>query len=212
MEKNARKKGDIKNDVLYILNNKSIFKWILNTGVVNYNSLARLMQVEINNKFGYSPKINTISTTLRKIYNNSSLAKVINPFSDMKIEIITGLTMISCVYNLETINDYFKYSRALRIMPETDTLWAMVRSDSMGTAIKNNQIKMHGEYLEINITIEKSVNSDDIIQSFMQILVFNYVNISQLVMSTDGFELYISSKYFEKVMKLINEIRNNTMI
>ncbi|MCL4311522.1 MAG: hypothetical protein M1462_03730 [Candidatus Thermoplasmatota archaeon] len=212
MEKNARKKGDIKNDVLYILNNKSIFKWILNTGVVNYNSLARLMQVEINNKFGYSPKINTISTTLRKIYNNSSLAKVINPFSDMKIEIITGLTMISCVYNLETINDYFKYSRALRIMPETDTLWAMVRSDSMGTAIKNNQIKMHGEYLEINITIEKSVNSDDIIQAFMQILVFNYVNISQLVMSTDGFELYISSKYFEKVMKLINEIRNNTMI
>lgn len=212
MEKNARKKGDIKNDVLYILNNKSIFKWILNTGVVNYNSLARLMQVEINNKFGYSPKINTISTTLRKIYNNSSLAKVINPFSDMKIEIITGLTMISCVYNLETINDYFKYSRALRIMPETDTLWAMVRSDSMGTAIKNNQIKMHGEYLEINITIEKSVNSDNIIQAFMQILVFNYVNISQLVMSTDGFELYISSKYFEKVMKLINEIRNNTMI
>ena len=212
MEKNARKKGDIKNDVLYIFNNKSIFKWILNTGVVNYNSLARLMQVEINNKFGYSPKINTISTTLRKIYNNSSLAKVINPFSDMKIEIITGLTMISCVYNLETINDYFKYSRALRIMPETDTLWAMVRSDSMGTAIKNNQIKMHGEYLEINITIEKSVNSDDIIQAFMQILVFNYVNISQLVMSTDGFELYISSKYFEKVMKLINEIRNNTMI
>jgi hypothetical protein len=71
---------------------------------------------------------------------------------------------------------------------------------------------MHGEYLEINITIEKSVNSDDIIQAFMQILVFNYVNISQLVMSTDGFELYISSKYFEKVMKLINEIRNNTLI
>ncbi|WP_290703923.1 hypothetical protein, partial [Ferroplasma sp. Type II] len=101
---------------------------------------------------------------------------------------------------------------ALRIMPETDTLWAMVRSDSMGTAIKNNQIKIHGEYLEINITIEKSVNSDDIIQAFMQILVFNYVNISQLVMSTDGFELYISSKYFEKVMKLINEIRNNTLI
>jgi hypothetical protein len=212
MERDARKKGDIKNDVLYILNNKSIFKWILNTGVVNYNSLARLMQVEINNKFGYSPKINTISTNLRKIYNNSSLAKVTNPFSDMKIEIITGLTMISCVYNLEMINDYFKYSRALRIMPETDTLWAMVRSDSMGTAIKNNQIKMHGEYLEINITIEKSVNSDDIIQAFMQILVFNYVNISQLVMSTDGFELYISSKYFEKVMKLINEIRNNTLI
>ncbi|EQB74225.1 MAG: hypothetical protein AMDU4_FER2C00022G0001 [Ferroplasma sp. Type II] len=88
----------------------------------------------------------------------------------------------------------------------------MVRSDSMGTAIKNNQIKIHGEYLEINITIEKSVNSDDIIQAFMQILVFNYVNISQLVMSTDGFELYISSKYFEKVMKLINEIRNNTLI
>ena len=26
MEKNARKKGDIKNDVLYIFNNKSIFK------------------------------------------------------------------------------------------------------------------------------------------------------------------------------------------
>ena len=38
---------------------------------------------------------------------------------------------------------------------------------------------MHGEYLEINITIEKSVNSDDIIQSFMQILVFNYDIVKQ---------------------------------
>jgi hypothetical protein len=203
------KRGDIKNDVINILNENNTFKWMINTGVVNYNSLSRIIQDEIKKKYKYNPKINTISTILRKNYNMTKLKSENNPFSDMKINIITGLSLLSCDYNVQTMMAYFPYSRAIRIIPGNKTMWVMISSETPENTIKSYPGKLYGDFLEINITIDRNKINEDSIQTFLETLSFNYINVSQLMISRDGFELFISANYLAKVLKLIEKIRSD---
>ncbi len=205
----AIKRGDIKSDVINILNENNTFKWMINTGVVNYNSLSRIIQDEIKKKYGYNPKINTISTILRKNYNMAKQKTENNPFYDMKINIITGLSLLLCDYNIDVINAYFQYSRAIRIMPENNTMWVMISGETPEIIIKSYPGKLYGDYIEINITIDKNKMNENSIQMFLETLSFNYINVSQFMMSRDGFELFISAKYLDRVLKLIETIRSN---
>ncbi len=205
----AIKRGGIKSDVINILNENNTFKWMINTGVVNYNSLSRIIQDEIKKKYGYNPKINTISTILRKNYNMAKQKTENNPFYDMKINIITGLSLLSCDYNVDVTNAYFPYSRAIRITPENNTMWVMISGETPESIIKSYPGKLYGDYIEINITIDKNKMNEDSIQMFLETLSFNYINVSQFMMSRDGFELFISAKYLDRVLKLIETIRSN---
>jgi hypothetical protein len=203
------KRGDIKDDVIDILNENNTFKWMINTGVVNYNSLSRIIQGEIKKKYNYTPKINTVSTILRKNYAIAKPKAEVNPFSDMKINIITGLSLLSCDYNVQTMTAYFPYSRAIRIIPENNTMWIMISGETPVDIIKLYPGKLYGDFLEINITIDRNKINEDSIQKFLETLSFNYINVSQLMISRDGFELFISAKYLAQVLKLIETIRSD---
>ncbi len=202
------KKGNIKRDVINILNENNTFKWMINTGVVNYNSLSRIIRDEIKKKHGYSPKINTISTILRKYYMIDRQKNISNPFSEMKINIITGLSLLSCGYDIDTMTAYLPYSRAIRIIPENNTMWVMISGEVPEDIIKSHPGNLYGDFIEINITLNGDKISDDSIQRFMETLSFNYINVSQLMISKDGFELFISAKYLSKVLQLIESIRS----
>ncbi len=205
----ATKRGDIRNDVINILNENNTFKWMINTGVVNYNSLSRIIQDEIKKKYGYNPKLNTISTILRKNYTVSRQKSGENPFSHMKINIITGLSLLSCDYNIDTAEAYFPYSRAIRIMPDNNTMWVMISGETPENVIKSYPGKLYGDYFEINITIDRNKINEDSIQIFLETLSFNYINVSQFMISKDGFELFISEKYLDRVLKLIETVRSD---
>ncbi|WP_287950833.1 hypothetical protein [Acidiplasma sp.] len=214
MEKSGKelkvtRRGDIKNDVINILNENNTFKWMINTGVVNYNSLSRIIQEEIKKKYNYNPKINTISTILRKNYNMTRLKTENNPFSDMKINITTGLSLLSCDYSIQTMMAYFPYSRAIRIIPGNNTMWVMISGETPENIIKSYPGKIYGDFLEINITIDRNKINEDSIKTFLETLSFNYINVSQLMISKDGFELFISASYLAKVLKLIETIRSD---
>ena len=43
----------------------------------------------------------------------------------------------------------------------------------------------------------------------METLSFNYINVSQLMISNDGFELFISARYLPMVLRLIEAIKSN---
>ena len=205
----VKKRGDIKSDVINILNENNTFKWMINTGVVNYNSLSRIIREEIKKKYNYNPKINTISTILRKNYTMTKPKTESNPFSDMKINIITGLSLLSCDYNVQTMMAYFPYSRAIRIIPENNTMWVMISGETPENIIKSYPGKLYGDFLEINITIDRNKINEGSIQTFLETLSFNYINVSQLMISNDGFELFISASYLAKVLKFIETIRSN---
>jgi hypothetical protein len=203
------KRGDIKSDVINTLNENNTFKWMINTGVVNYNSLSRIIQGEIKKKYNYTPKINTISTILRKNYTMTKAETEVNPFSDMKINIITGLSLLSCDYNVQAMTAYFPFARAIRIIPENNTMWVMISGETPENIIKLYPGKLYGDFLEINITIDRNKINEDSIQTFLETLSFNYINVSQLMISNDGFELFISASYLAKVLKFIETIRSN---
>ncbi len=205
----ATKRGDIRNDVINVLNENNTFKWMINTGVVNYNSLSRIIQEEIKKKYGYNPKTNTVSTILRKNYTIVKEKKGENPFSYMKINIITGLSLLSCDYNVDATKAYFPYSRAIRIMPENSTMWVMISGNTPENIIKSYPGKLYGDYFEINITIDKNKMNENSIQTFLETLSFNYINVSQFMISKDGFELFISAKYLDRVLKLIETVRSD---
>ncbi len=205
----ATKRGNIKNDVINILNENNTFKWMINTGVVNYNSLSRIIQNEIKKKYNYDPKINTISTILRKNYAVARKKTANNPFAGMKINIITGLSLLYCDYNFRTMDAYFPYSRAIRISPENHTMWIMISGETPENIIKSCPGKLYGDFIEINITLERDKINEDSIQVFLETLSFNYINVSQFMISNDGFELFISASYLPMVLKLIEAIKSN---
>ncbi len=203
------KRGNIKNDVINILNENKAFKWMLNTGVVNYNSLSRIIQNQIKEKYNYTPKINTISTILRKDYDATRQKTTNNPFSDMKINIITGLSLLYCDYDDEAMRAYYPYSRAIRITPESHTMWVMISGETPENIKKSYPEKLYGDFIEINITIDREKINEESIQTFMETLSFNYINVSQLMISNDGFELFISARYLPMVLRLIEAIKSN---
>lgn len=203
------KRGNIKNDVINILNENKAFKWMLNTGVVNYNSLSRIIQNQIKEKYKYNPKINTISTILRKDYDATRQKTANNPFSDMKINIITGLSLLYCDYDDEAMRAYYPYSRAIRITPESHTMWVMISGETPENIKKSYPEKLYGDFIEINITIDREKINEESIQTFMETLSFNYINVSQLMISNDGFELFISARYLPMVLRLIEAIKSN---
>ncbi|WMT53701.1 hypothetical protein [Ferroplasma acidiphilum] len=203
------KRGNIKNDVINILNENKAFKWMLNTGVVNYNSLSRIIQNQIKEKYNYTPKINTISTILRKDYDATRQKTTNNPFSDMKINIITGLSLLYCDYDDEAMRAYYPYSRAIRITPESHTMWVMISGETPENIKKTYPEKLYGDFIEINITIDREKINEESIQTFMETLSFNYINVSQLMISNDGFELFISARYLPMVLRLIEAIKSN---
>lgn len=202
------RKGNIKNDVINILNENNTFKWMINTGVVNYNSLSRIIRDEIKKKYNYCPKINTISTIIRKNYIINKQKNPDNPFSEMKINIITGLSLLSCNYDINTMAAYFPYSRAIRIIPENNSMWIMISGETPENVIKSYPGNLYGDFIEINITLNGNKINEDSIQRFMETLSFNYINVSQLMISNDGFELFISARYLNKVLQLIETIRS----
>ncbi len=203
-----RKKGDIKDNVLDVLNEHNDIFWVLKSGMANYNSISRKIQEYIKNNYNYSPKINTISSILRKIYRNNQKNSE-NPFKNLKIDIITGLFLISCNFNDRYIQEYINNARAIRIMPEDDTMWIILSSTDR---IQNeNNIKKYGDYIEINIRLGKEEVNDDTIQSFLRTVAFNYIKISQFMISIDGFELFIEAKYLDNIIKLIEKIRAGTL-
>ncbi len=203
-----RKKGDIKDNVLDVLNEHNDIFWVLKSGMANYNSISRKIQEYIKNTYHYSPKINTISSILRKIYRNNQKNSE-NSFKNLKIDIITGLFLISCNFNDKYIKAYINNARAIRIMPEDNTMWIMLSSTNN---IQNgDNIKKYGDYIEIHIKLGKEEVNDDTIQSFLRTIAFNHIKISQFMISIDGFELFIEAKYLDSIIKLIEKMSVGTL-
>ncbi len=202
------KKGNITEDVFKVLDDMKAYVWMINTGMANYNSISRFIQKEVNRRYGYLPKVNTISTILRKIYHSNQNSKR-NPFKAMKIEIITGLYLISCDFTIENIKKYVPVSRAIRIMPDNGIIWVMTKDLKN---VSGSNIKQYGEYIEINIIIENGIDEDEAVQAFLKMVALNYIKISQLMISRDGFEFFIESSYFDNVVKLIENIRKGNIL